>query len=122
MRQNMTVRYRTRKDFASQEHISKENLIFKLLLLNIVMTVLLLITSEQTKTVIIIGLIIGITLWLLDSNLEKKLSKAQVRWVATLSESERNEILSSPSVKQVEKDNLIEIYRKLEASNSTNSQ
>ena len=118
----MTVRYRTRKDFASQEHISKESLIFKLLLLNIVMTVLLLITNEHTKTVIIIGLIIGSTLWLLDINLEKKLSRAQVRWVATLSESERNEILSSTSVKQVEKDNLIEIYRKLEASNSTNSQ
>ncbi|MFS1436157.1 hypothetical protein [Vibrio lentus] len=117
----MTTTYRTKKDFATQEHKSKEKLLFRLLLLNALMAVLLILTTGYTNTVIIVGLLICAFLWHIDSKLEKKLSKEQVNWVATLSESERNEVLTSIYVKQVEKDNFIEILRKLEISSSTNS-
>ncbi|MEB5526592.1 hypothetical protein GOP96_06020 [Vibrio cholerae] len=114
----MSIQYKTKKDFSTREHKSKERLIFGLFLLCFLLGGVLLTYTSYEKPIIISLLICVIFFWKAQSAHDRKLDDAQVNWVKGLTASEREELLLSSSVKQEEKDNLIDICRMLERNNS----
>ncbi|HAU9839423.1 TPA: hypothetical protein JFP82_002227 [Vibrio cholerae O1] len=114
----MSIQYKTRKDFATREHKSKERLIFGLFLICFLLGCILLTHTSYEKTILISLFICVIVFWRAQSAHDRKLDDAQVNWVKGLTASEREELLISSSVKQIEKDNLIDICRMLERDDS----